>query len=67
MAVYHKHNYTENTVANLNTIRCDRFVTYCDFSLQGYYLYQRSNVIFFRFLKESYNGFFMPEHEILFV
>ena len=81
MTVHHKHNLfyiiqigisncdTENTVANLNTMRCDSFVTYCDFSLQGYYLYQRCNVIFFRFLKESYNGLFysIPEHEILFV
>lgn len=38
---------TENTVANLNTMRCDSFVTYCDFSLQGYYLYQRCNAIFY--------------------
>jgi len=80
MAVHHKHNLfyiytnrktcdTENIVADLNTIRCDSFVTYCDFSLQGYYLYQRCNVIFFCFLKESYNGlfYFILKHEILFV
>ena len=62
MAVHHKPNLlfdcvpqnislsncdTENTVANLNTMRCDSFVTYCDFSLQGYYLYQRCNAIFY--------------------
>ena len=43
---YRRSIYHYPTVANLNTMRCDSFVTYCDFSLQGYYLYQRCNVIF---------------------